>query len=365
MKVLVASITDSGVFRVRKEIITELIRQGHSITVVTPSGNDTHKLFDLGCHFIPIKINGHGTNPIQDLGVYCYFKKILKAEMPDIVLTFTPKPNVYCSIACRNLQIPVIMNITGLGTALANPGYKQKILLFLYRLATKNIYRIFFQNSYNLQFFKERNLGEEKSYWLLPGSGVNLSEYKYQEYPKSDNTINLLFIARIQKSKGIDQYLDAARSIRKTHPKVIFHVLGNCDATYEPIIAKAHKECIINYHGRVSNVLEFQAKSHATIMPSYYPEGVCNVLLEAAATGRPIITTNHPGCRETVDDGITGFIVEKKDSQGLIRAIETLLSMSNEERAEMGRKGRKKMERKFDRNIVVKAYVDSVNKLNE
>lgn len=365
MKVLIASITDSGIARARKEIIKELIKQGHSITIATPMGSDVSKLHDLGCQFIPININGHGMNPIKDLKVLFNYRKILKSQNPDIVLTFTPKPNVYCSIACRSLHIPVIMNITGLGTALAYPGYKQKILLLLYKIATKGIYRIFFQNNSNLLFFKKHQLGDIKNYFLIPGSGVNLLEYQYQDYPKSDNTINLLYIARIQKTKGIDQYLEAAKIIRKTHPNVLFHVLGNCDNTYKSIIKKAHVDGNIIYHGRVNNIAEFQKLSHATIMPTYYPEGVCNVLLEAAATGRPVITTNHPGCRETVDDGITGFIVEKQNSQELINAIYKLLSMSNEERSEMGRKGREKMEMCFNREIVVKAYSDAINYLNK
>lgn len=360
MKILIAAITDAGVYRVRKELIDTLLNHGHKIVIVSPEGKDVPKLLKLGCSFIPIKIDGHGTNPIKDIGVFLTYIKILKKEHPDIVLTFSPKPNVYCGMACRYLQIPIVMNITGLGTALAYSGYKQKLLIFLYKIATKGIKRIFFQNQSNWQFFKIHNIGNEEKYYLLPGSGINLSNYSYQEYPKDDDKIHFLFVSRIQKEKGIDQYLEAAKEVQKNHSNVCFHVLGICNSTYEPIIRKAHEDGIIIYHGRVDNIPEFQKMSHATIMPSYYPEGICNVLLEAAATGRPVITTNHPGCRETVEDGVSGFLVEKKDTIGLIRAIEKLLEMSNTERANMGLAGRKKIEREFDRQIVVNAYMNEI-----
>ena len=363
MNILIASITDSGIVRVRKEIIKDLIAKGHSITVTTPVGNDVPKLVDMGCKFIPINIDAHGTNPIKDLGVYFSYRKILKQVNPDVVFTFTPKANVYCGMACRFMNIPVVMNITGLGTALAYPGYKQKVLLALYKIATKGIYRIFFQNSSNMEFFKQHGLGSDESYRLLPGSGINLEDFPYQPYPESDEQINFLYIARVQKAKGIDQYLDAAREIRKTYPNVIFHVLGSCDSKYEQIIRKAHEDRTIEYHGRVNNVAEFEKESHATVMPTYYPEGMCNVLLEAGATGRPIITTNHPGCRETVNDGETGFIVEKQNSQSLIEAIRKLLSLSNRERAEMGAKGREKIVKEFDRVKVIEAYWNAVQEL--
>lgn len=364
MKIIITAITAAGVVRVRKEIIKELLSQGHEIIALTPKSNDVHKLYEIGCKHISIDIKAHGTNPFQDIGVFLSFRKILKQECPDVVLCFSPKNNVYCGMACRFLGIPVIMNITGLGTALAYPGYKQKILIALYRIATKGIYRIFFQNTSNMEFFKQHGLGSEKSYRLLPGSGINLDDFPYQPYPESDEQIHFLFVSRIQKTKGIDQYLDAAREIRKTNPNVIFHALGNCDATYEPIVKKAHEEGVINYHGRVSNMADYQKMSHATVMPTYYPEGVCNVLLEAGATGRPIITTDHPGCRETVNDGETGFIVEKQNSRSLIEAIRKLLSLSNAERAEMGAKGRAKISKEFDRVKVVEAYTKAVQELN-
>ena len=363
MKIIITAITAAGVVRVRKEIIKELLAQGHEIIALTPKSNDIHKIYEIGCKHIAIDIKAHGTNPFQDIGVFLSFRKILKQERPDLVLCFSPKNNVYCGMACRFLGIPVIMNITGLGTALAYPGYKQKILIALYRVATKGIYRIFFQNSSNMEFFKQHRLGSEESYRLLPGSGINLEDFPYQPYPESDEQINFLYIARVQKAKGIDQYLDAAKEIRKTYPNVIFHVLGSCDSTYEPIIRKAHEEKIIEYHGRVNNVAEFEKESHATVMPTYYPEGMCNVLLEAGATGRPIITTDHPGCRETVNDGETGFIVKKQNSPSLVEAIRKLLSLSNKERAEMGAKGREKIVKEFDRVKVVEAYRIAIQEL--
>lgn len=366
MKILVTSITDSGIYRVRKEILKKLISLGHSIIVVSPYGKDVSKIENIGCKFINIKINAHGTNPIKDLYVCFEYAKILKREKPNVVLTFTAKPNVYCGIACRILQIPVISNITGLGIALANSGYKQKLLITLYKLASKVVIKLFFQNSSNMNFFKEHRIGDENKYQLIPGSGINLEDYPYQKYPELDETIHLLYISRIQKEKGIEEYLKAAEFFRKDkNLNIIFHVLGSCNKKFEPIIHKAHEQKIIMYHGRVNNIPEFQKMSHATIMPSYYPEGICNVLLEASATGRPVITTDQPGCREVVEDNITGFLVQPKNAKSLITGINKLLTLTNQERAEMGRKGREKMKKEFNRQFVVTAYVDCINNLEK
>lgn len=173
--------------------------------------------------------------------------------------------------------------------------------------------------------------------------------------------MDFLFVARVMKQKGIDQYIEAAKEVRKTHPEAIFHVLGGCDDSYKDILDEESKNGTIVYHGRVNNILDFQKLSQCTIQPSYYPEGMSNVILEAAASGRPVITTDHPGCREGVDNGKTGFIIPIKDANALVEAIEKFLSLSTTEKAEMGLRGRKKMEREFDRKIVTDAYLNSLN----
>lgn len=361
MKILFASITDSGILRVRSELISELLVNGHEIVIVTPKDSDYQKLLDMGCKYIPVSIQQHGVNPLADLILYKKYKEILKNERPDIVLLFTTKPNVYCGIACRKLRIPVVMNITGMGSALGNKGIVQTVLIHLYKVACNgnNMKKIFFQNDSSKEFFLDHSIGIPSIYQRIPGSGVNLQNYSVQPFPTGD-TVDFLFIARIMKQKGIDEYLEAARIIRQNHVEAIFHVLGSCDEEYKSIVEKESKIGTIIYHGKVNNILDYQRLSQCTIHPSYYPEGMSNVILEAAASGRMIITTDHPGCREGVDDGITGLIIPAKNPKALVNAIEKVLSMNRETRCEMGLKGRQKIEKEFDRKYVTKAYLDVI-----
>lgn len=358
MKILISNITDSGILRNRMELITQFLSDGHSVIVVSPPGKSYSKLVDAGCEFIPISIDAHGLNPFKDLLVIKRYKKILKRIKPDIVLTFTIKPNLYCGFNCRMLSIPQVMNITGFGNALAYPGIRQKILIFMYRIAAKRVKMIFFQNQYNLDKFRDWRIASENQYYLLPGSGVNLASFSPLPYPLENNGIHFLFISRILKEKGIDNYLEAARVIKKRHPNAFFHVLGNTTGHYDKILEKANEEGVIIYHGRVDNVADFQRISHCTILPSYYPEGISNVLLEAASSGRPVITCDHPGCKEAVDDGKTGYLVLTNNTTDLINKIELFLSLPNSRKAEMGRLGRIKMEQEFDRKIVLQAYLN-------
>ena len=358
MKILITGLTDSGMFRVRKEIMSAFLQDGHDVIVVTPASDVFPKIEQLGCKFIPIRINAHGLNPLEDLQIIKDYNSILRKVKPDIVLSFTIKPNLYCGINCRTMSIPQVMNITGFGTALDTPGLRQKFLVSFYRIVAKNVRLIFFQNKSNLIRFKNWHIASEKQYKLLPGSGVNLTYYEITPYPSDLDGIHFLFVSRIFKEKGIDNFIEAAKVIKKKYPNTHFHILGNVTESYKDKIELANKEGYIVYHGRVNNVPDFQKMSHCTVLPSYYPEGICNVLLEGAASGRPVITCNHPGCREAVDDGVTGYLVNKNDTSDLIQKLEMFLKLSNDERAKMGIAGRKKMEREFDRQIVVNAYME-------
>lgn len=361
MKILITSITDSGILRVRSELIKELLALGHQVIVVTPQENDYKALIEMGCQFISINIQAHGTNPAKDIGVYSQYIKLLKCIKPDIVFTFTTKPNIYGGMACRTLHIPVIMNITGMGTALGTKGMMQNLLVRLYKMACNgnNMRRIFFQNDDSKTFFSEHDIGNPEVFYRIPGSGINLNKFPLQPFPK-DRTVDFLFVARVQREKGIDQYLDTARYIRKKYPNTVFHVLGGCDNDYLPILEKETRNGIIQYHGRVNNIADYEKLSQCTIHPSYYPEGMSNVILEAAASGRPVITTDHPGCREGVDNGVTGYIIPVKDSVALINAVERFLKLTYEEKVVMGLAGRIKMEKEFNRMIVTDAYLNSL-----
>ncbi|MGO4961249.1 glycosyltransferase family 4 protein [Jeotgalibaca porci] len=352
-KILILANNDIGLYKFRRELIEELLKD-NQVFISLPNGEFVKELIDLGCEFIDTNISRRGTNPITDLKLMFEYKKILNIVKPDVVLSYTIKPNVYGGMMCRLTKTPYIANITGLGTAVENGGVLQSITIFLYKLALKNASCVFFQNKENAEFINSKEIikGNQK---IIPGSGVNLDHYEFLDYP-DDNVINFLFISRVMKQKGIDQYLDAAKYIRKKYLNTQFHILGFCEESYEEKLKAMHEEGIIQYHGMQSDVRKFYQLSHCTIHPTYYPEGMSNVLLESAASGRPIITTNRSGCREIVDDGVNGYVVEQQNSQDLIEKVEKFLVLTSEEKRQMGLAGRDKVEREFDRQIVIDAY---------
>lgn len=371
MRVLILANNDIGLYKFRKELIEELIhpssyidgRKGKpcKVYISLPYGDYIPELKRMGCRFINTPVDRRGVNPVTDLKLLMKYRTILKKVKPDVVLGYTIKPNIYGGMACAEKNIPYICNITGLGSAVENNGVLQCIILNLYRFSLRKVQTVFFQNIENEKFFTENKLciGKHK---MLPGSGVNLEYYKSIEYPKGD-TIEFVFVARIMKEKGIDQYLEAAKYIRKKYPNTRFHICGFCEQAYENIIQEMERKGIIIYHGLVDDMRKIYAQVHCVVHPTYYPEGLSNVLLEAAASARPIITTNRSGCREVVDDEVNGFIVEEKNSQNLICIIENFLKKDYQEKKEMGLRGRRKVEKQFNREIVVKLYLDEIENM--
>ena len=360
-KVLFLVNHDVVIYNFRLELVERLLAEGHQVVISSPYGERIDDLVALGCEFRPITLSRHGMNPVQEMKLLWDYLKLIKKEKPDVVFTYTIKPNIYGGIACALRKVPYVVNITGLGTAVENSGLVQKITVMLYRLALARVQRVFFQNEENRQFFVDRKLAMGK-HGMLPGSGVNLQRFSPLEYP-GEETTEFVFISRIMKEKGADQYLEAAEYIRGKYPNTRFHICGFCEQAYEQKLKDLHDKGIIIYHGMVRDVKQVIAKTHCTIHPTYYPEGLSNVLLESAACARALITTNRSGCREVIDNGINGFVVEQKNAQDLIEKIEAFLALPWEQKKAMGIAGRAKVEREFDRQIVVEKYIEELNKI--
>lgn len=358
MKVLIVANSDIGLYKFRKELIQELLKD-NDVYIALPNGDFIRELEELGCHYIKTEFDRHGKNPFKELKLISIYKKIIRSINPDIVFTYTIKPNIYAGIACASYNVPYVANITGLGTAVENDGLLQKITLALYKIGLKKAQKIFFQNTENRDFMLQHHVAKS-AYDLIPGSGVNLNNYKVSEYP-CDETIKFVFVSRIMKEKGIDQYLDAAKFIRKKYLNTQFHICGFCEEAYEKKLQELHKNSIIVYHGLVKDMTSIYEQMSCIVHPTYYPEGLSNVLLESAASGRPIITTDRSGCREVVENGVNGYVVRQKDSHDLITKIEKFINLPWEERKEMGLAGRRKVEKEFDRQIVVEKYMNEVN----
>ena len=362
MRILILANNDGGLYKFRRELIIRLV-ESNEVFICLPNGEFISEFQKLGCIFWDCPfLNRHGTNPMLEIKQLSFYNKVVLEINPDVVFTYTIKPNIYGGIVCAQKNIPYVANITGLGTAVENAGTLQKITLMLYKYALRKAKKVFFQNTENRDFMLEHNI-VKSNYDLLPGSGVNLSRFKVLEYP-SEDTIEFAFISRIMKEKGIDQYLDAAKQIREKYPNTAFHVCGFCEQDYENTLKNLHNRGIIIYHGMVRDVREILKNIHCTVHPTYYPEGISNVLLESSACARPIITTDRAGCREVIDNGVNGFVVRKKDSADLIEKLKKFIALPWEEKRQMGINGRKKVEQKFDRQIVCEKYMDELNKIS-
>lgn len=364
-KIIILANYGMGLYKFRKELIIELIDSGYEVYISLPNDEYVAKLEDLGCKYIATELDRRGMNPFDDLRLLLFYIQTIKKIQPDLILTYTIKPNIYGGIAARITRTTYLANITGLGTAIMNDGLLQKISLGLYKIALKGARTVFFQNTANRQFFLDKKIIKRNKSMLLPGSGVNIDEYSLIDYPeeKSDGEIHLLFIGRIMRDKGIGELLSAIQIIKDKGYNIVLDIVGFIEeADLEEKIASMAKEKTINFHGQKENVRDFIARSHAVILPSYH-EGTSNVLLEAAASARPVLASNIPGCRETFDYGVSGLAFEPRDITSLADAIEKFIQLPYNEKVKMGRAGREKIEQEFNRQKVVDIYMKEISKV--
>lgn len=359
MRILILGNHEVVIYNFRKELILELISRGHEVTVSFPEGERTQYFKDIGCSFENLEVERHSTNPMHDLKLLADYVRLIKRINPDIVLTYTIKPNIWGGVASLLTRKPYIANITGLGTALERSGVTQQITKVLYRVAMTSVHRIFFQNRSNLEFFERSQIGR-KRHRLLPGSGVNLKEFAPTAYPAVvDQAIRFLFIGRIKKEKGIEEYLEVASKITREFPTVEFGILGFFDGDYSAQIEECVSNGVITYYGNTQDVRPHILKSHAIVLPSY-SEGMANVLLEAAAMSRPVIASDIPGCAETFRDNVSGISFQPQSSDALEKAVRKFLSLSHLEKENMGVEGTTWVSQKFSRQIVVDKYLREI-----
>lgn len=364
MKILILSNYANGLYLFRKEVLQAFREKGYETVISVPPDENCRKLEDMGFLVIPTEFERRGSNPVHDFKLFLKYTKLLQQQKPDVALTYTIKPNLYGGLACRIKRIPYLVNITGLGTAVEKQGIMGRILIAFYKVAVKRAACVFFQNEGNRQFMHDKGVGRERSK-LLPGSGVNLEEHPYENYPPEDEGIIFLAVLRMMKDKGIEEYLNAAAQIGEEFPESRFYLVGEYEEEsrkiYEPWIQRLSEEGKLKYFGHIDNVAEVMAQSHVIVHPSYH-EGLSNVLLEAAACGRPVLASDVPGCRETLQSGLSGLVFPARDTQGLIRAMKTILSYTESDRQMMGRRGREYVEDVFDRRKVIAIYLEEIAK---
>ncbi len=342
----------------RRELIGELLKRGEVIISMPFVGHEDD-FKTLGCRCINTEVNRRGINPVTDFKLYLTYRRLLKSEKPDMVITYSIKPNIYAGFACRILGIPYCVNVQGLGTAFQNSTVAG-IVTVMYQTALRKAKTVFFENRENADEFIRRKIVIAEQKTVLNGAGVNLNFHSVQPYPPEDNGIHFLFLGRIMKEKGVDELFSAARIIKKKYGnQVIFDLVGFFEDEYKAEVDALVKSGVVIFHGFQSEPRPFYANAHCVVMPSYH-EGMSNVLLEAAATGRTVITTDIPGCREAVDHGVTGLLCRKKDTQDLKNKIEAFINMDSESRKNMGISGRRKMESEFDKQKVVSDVLKAV-----
>lgn len=360
--VLILTNSIGGLHSFRKEVVKAILDAGHKVYISTPDDNAMADYFrEIGCEIIMTEFDRRGVNPLADFKLMLTYRKLMKRLEPVAVLTYTIKPNIYGGMAARLCRVPQLANVTGLGDAVENGGWMQKLTVTLYKMGLGKARRIFFQNASNRKFGIRMGIADDSSV-LLPGSGVNLQHHTYQEYPADEGRIRFLYIGRLLKDKGAEEFFEAAKVIKTKYPQTEFQIVGSVEGDYQKQLDELVKNGIIDFLGSQSDVRPFIGSVHCTIMPSYH-EGMSNVNLESAANGRPVITTNVPGCRETVDDGKTGFLVEARSSKSLIYAIERFIALPYGQKVLMGQEGRGKVEREFDRQIVINTYLNEIKNL--
>lgn len=354
MRILVLINDDEGLYKFRNELLLELLKD-HDVYISCPEGRFVGAMVEEGCKFIDTSIDRRGVNPKNDISLYRQYKRILKSLRPDYVITYTIKPNVYGGYACSKLSIPYAVNITGLGTAFQKDNLLKKFVISLYKIGLKNAKVVFFENQGNQQIFIDEKIVSKEKTCLLNGAGVNTEHYKLLPYPDG-NENRFIFIGRIMKEKGIDELIKAMRRLVKDGENVKLSVLGPFEEDYRKTFDQCENEGWLNYYGEQFDILPYVEQSHCFVLPSWH-EGMANTNLECASMGRPVITSNIHGCKEAVDDGVSGFLCEKKNSGDLYLKMKKFLDLSNEERKTMGLAGRKRMEEIFDKKLVVKSTI--------
>ncbi|MCK4655300.1 MAG: glycosyltransferase family 4 protein [Candidatus Cloacimonetes bacterium] len=365
-KIVVVSNTAWSIYNFRLNLMDVLSRKGYQVLALAPEDEFAKK---IPFEYHHISINNKGTNPIEDIILFFKFLYFYKKQKPSLILNYTIKPNVYSTFASQILKIPCINNITGLGSTFTKTTGISTVTRLLYRISAPFASQIFFQNKDDYSLFQALKIVSKKRVDVIPGSGVDTNKYKPVKRDNEEKFIFLLF-ARLLWEKGVGEYIEAAKNIQQRYNNLEFQILGFLDVANPSAITKNEiddwvNRGVIKYLGSTCDVRYFIARADCIVLPSYYREGIPKSLLEAASMEKPIITTNNIGCKEVVDDGINGFLCNIKDPNDLTEKIERMVNLPEEERINMGKKGRRKILRKFDEKIVIEKYLDSIKKILE
>lgn len=358
---LIFANNSGGLYNFRNEFILSLVEKGNKVVLCTPFDSRVKDLKSLGVDLIEVPVNRRGINPRTDFKLLITYFQILKRENPDLVIAYTIKPNIYGGFACRMQRIPYVLNITGLGSAFERGGFLRRFVVFLYRISAKKAHTVFFENAENRDVFIEKKIVRASQAFLLNGAGVNLKYYKVLDYPEGDKII-FLFMGRIMMEKGVNELFSVMRKLILEGENIELYVLGECEENYKEWLEQYESEGWLHYFGFQTDVRPYIEKAHCFVLPSWH-EGMANTNLECSACARPIITSDIPGCREAVKDGVTGFLTKARDEENLYINIRKFIQLSNDERKKMGLMARKRMEEKFDKEAVIRETLTRIGNM--
>lgn len=359
MKILIITNHSYMLYRFRKELIQELMQE-HEVVLSMPFVGHEDDFQAMGLRCINTEIDRRGINPKTDLKLFNTYRRLLETEQPNMVITYSIKPNIYAGLACSMAGIPFCANVQGLGTAFQRKGLAQFVTV-LYKTALRKAKTVFFENKGNAQEFLDRKIIPEEKITVLSGAGINLEAYPYQPYPEND-VFHFLFLSRIMKEKGIDELFTAMRRLHdELGSQVTLDLVGFFDDDYEAEVNRLVADGIAVFHGFQSEPRPYYAAADCVVLPSYH-EGMSNVLLEAAATGRPVITSNIHGCKEAVNDGETGLLCRVKDADDLYIKMRQMVQTALENRDAMGKAARIKIEQEFEKSLIVQKTLQAVLK---
>lgn len=350
MKILIATNHSYMFYRFRRALAEALLRE-HEVVLSTPFVGHEDDLRAMGLRCVETPIDRRGLNPATDLKLLETYRAMLREEKPDLVLTYSIKPNIYLGWCCARAGIPYAVNVQGMGTAFEKPVLSAAVSV-MYRAALRRARTVFFENEENARFFRKRRLLREEQVCVLRGAGVDLAEYPCLPLPR-EGACRFLFVGRIMKEKGVDEFFAAARQLkRELGERAAFDVVGFYEDAYKDTVDRLSAEGVIDFHGFQTDVHPFYAAASCVVLPSYH-EGMSNVLLEGAATGRALITSDIPGCREAVEHGASGFLCPARDAAALTNAMRDFAQLSPEAQTQMGLAGRALIEQRFDKRAVV------------
>ena len=354
-RIMIITNTSNGLYMFRKELLVKLMAK-YEIVVLTSDTGRVQDLKELGIEMVVSDIDRRGISVLKDLKLMLGYFKHIKKEKPELVITYTIKPNIYGSLACEMLGIPYAVNITGLGTAFQKKGALRALVIMMYKVSLRKAKVVFFENCGNMRIFLNERIIQKEQACLLDGAGVNLEKFPYIDYPSDSEPVRFLFIGRVMREKGVNELFRAMRMLRKNGMNCTLDVLGGYEENYESIIHRFEKEGWLNYHGFQDDVRPFIANCHCFVLPSWH-EGMANTNLECAASGRPVITSCIPGCKEAVINNISGLLCMPKNHKDLYIKMKRMTTFTNEQRKEMGVWGRYHMHNSFNKDNVVKKTI--------